>query len=98
MGCFDRNNNVAVEYVYYRKVGDHATNMPNNVYFRNKKGDIHAIKENIKYTYDKLGRLILEKDLYKNIFLKMRLGRVKCFQINRFYGTIYRKDFQEGTE
>ncbi len=31
MGCFDRNNNVAVEYVYYRKVGDHATNMPNNV-------------------------------------------------------------------
>lgn len=71
-------------------------------YVYDRMGNIVSINENgkqiYKYTYDKLGRLVLEKDLYKNIFLKMRLGRVKCFQINRFYGTIYRKEFQEGTE
>ncbi len=48
---------LAAEYIYYRKVGDHATNMPSSVYFGKKKGEILSISENIKYTYDKMGNI-----------------------------------------
>ena len=85
--------------VYYGKNG--VTN-GKVTYTYDGRENINSVIENgkhyYKYTYDKLGGLIFEKKLYKNIFLKMRLGRVKCFQINRFYGTIYRKEFQEGME
>ena len=73
----------AAEYIYYRKVGDHATNRVNTVYYGKNgvtdgkatytydgMGNIVSVNENgkqhYKYTYDKLGRLNLEKDLYKN--------------------------------
>ena len=49
---------IAAEYIYYRKVGDHATNMPSAVYFGKKKGEILSITENIKYAYDKTGNII----------------------------------------
>ena len=51
------NAKLAAEYIYYRKVGDHATNMPSAVYFGKKKGDILSISENIKYAYDKMGNI-----------------------------------------
>lgn len=48
---------LAGEYIYYRKVGDHATNMPCSVYFGKKKGETLSITENIKYAYDKMGNI-----------------------------------------
>ena len=51
------NAKFAAEYIYYRKVGDHATNMPGSVYFGKKKGDILSITENIKYKYDRMGNI-----------------------------------------
>ena len=41
------------EYMTYRKVGDHATNMPSSIYYANGS----AIKDNLKYTYDKMGNI-----------------------------------------
>ena len=51
------NAKLAAEYIYYRKVGDHATNMPSSVYFGKKKGEILSITENIKYKYDNMGNI-----------------------------------------
>ena len=48
---------LAAEYIYYRKVGDHATNMPSSVYFGKKKGDILSISESVKYKYDRMGNI-----------------------------------------
>lgn len=36
---------VAGEYIYYRKVGDHATNMPSSVRYGRKQGDKFLIVE-----------------------------------------------------
>lgn len=44
---------VAGEYISYRKVGDHATNMPSVIWYAS--GD--DIKDNIKYKYDKSGNI-----------------------------------------
>ncbi len=48
---------LAAEYIYYRKVGDHATNMPSAVYYGKKSGDKFPIAESIKYKYDKMGNI-----------------------------------------
>jgi len=45
------------EYVYYRKVGDHATNMPSSVYYGNTKNGSYEIRDNIKYAYDLMGNI-----------------------------------------
>ncbi|MBO5045449.1 MAG: RHS repeat-associated core domain-containing protein, partial [Clostridia bacterium] len=45
------------EYVYYRKVGDHATNMPSAVYFGNTQSGTYVIRDNVKYEYDKSGNI-----------------------------------------
>lgn len=44
---------ISCEYISYRKVGDHATNMPSTVWFGNGNG----IKESIKYAYDNRGNI-----------------------------------------
>ena len=46
-------NKLAAEYITYRKVGDHATNMPATVWF----GNGSQIKDNIKYKYDSCGNI-----------------------------------------
>ena len=51
------NARLAAEYIYYRKAGDHATNMPISVYFGKKKGDILSISESVKYKYDRMGNI-----------------------------------------
>lgn len=51
------NGKVAGEYVYYRKVGDHATNMPSAVYFGNTQSGTYVIRDNVKYEYDKSGNI-----------------------------------------
>lgn len=48
---------LAGEYLYYRKVGDHATNMPSAVYFGQKQGEDFEIRDNVKYEYDKSGNI-----------------------------------------
>ncbi len=45
--------NLASEQITYRKVGDHATNMPATVWFGSNK----QIKDSIKYRYDKCGNI-----------------------------------------
>ncbi len=46
-------NKIAGEYITYRKVGDHATNMPSAVWYAMRT----TIKHSLKYTYDKSGNI-----------------------------------------
>ncbi|MDE6372889.1 MAG: RHS repeat protein, partial [Clostridia bacterium] len=46
-------NKIAAEYITYRKVGDHATNMPATVWFANGE----KIADSIKYKYDSCGNI-----------------------------------------
>ena len=45
------------EYIYYRKVGDHATNIPASVYYGMTKNGKYVIGENVKYSYDEMGNI-----------------------------------------
>ena len=45
------------EYIYYRKIGDHATNMPASVYYGMTKNGQYVIGENVKYSYDAMGNI-----------------------------------------
>ncbi len=60
---------IAGEYIYYRKVGDHATNMPSCVYFGNRKNGEYVISDNVKYEYDKNGNIC---KIYENGALTAR--------------------------
>lgn len=50
---YSGENKIAAEYITYRKVGDHATNMPATVWF----GSGEKIADSIKYKYDKCGNI-----------------------------------------
>lgn len=50
---YNGENKIVAEYITYRKVGDHATNMPATVWF----GGGNAIKDSIKYKYDSCGNI-----------------------------------------
>lgn len=53
------------ERISYRKVGDHATNMPGAVYYE-KDG---VVTGNIKYTYDSMGNIVkVQKDGTMSVF------------------------------
>ena len=52
------NNKVYAEYIYYRKVGDHGTNMPSSVYFGKTKNNRFSVSDNIKYKYDESGNIL----------------------------------------
>ncbi len=45
------------EDIYYRKVGDHGTNMPSSIYFGKNKNSRYSISDNIKYKYDEMGNI-----------------------------------------
>ena len=60
---------IAGEYIYYRKVGDHATNMPSCVYFGNSRNGKYVISDNVKYEYDKNGNIC---KIYENGALTAR--------------------------
>ncbi|MBD5583540.1 MAG: hypothetical protein HDQ88_00425 [Clostridia bacterium] len=49
----NENNKIAGEYISYKKVGDHATNMPSCIWF----GSGSAVKDSIKYKYDNCGNI-----------------------------------------
>ena len=63
------NGKIAGEYMYYRKIGDHATNMPSSVYYGTKKNGKYVITDNVKYAYDKMGNI---EKIYENGALKVR--------------------------
>ena len=50
---YNGENKVTAEYISYRKVGDHATNMPSTVWF----GSGAEMKDSIKYKYDACGNI-----------------------------------------
>ncbi len=50
-------NRKAGEYITYRKVGDHATNMPAAIYFGGIKGNEYIIRDHLKYSYDESGNI-----------------------------------------
>ena len=50
---YSGENKLAAEYITYRKVGDHATNMPASIWFGTGKN----IKDSIKYRYDSYGNI-----------------------------------------
>lgn len=50
---FSGSSKIAAEYISYRKVGDHATNMPSAIWY----GNYSSIKDSIKYSYDKSGNI-----------------------------------------
>ncbi len=45
------------EYVSYRKVGDHGTNMPSAVYYGLRKDGRYTVSDHLKYKYDELGNI-----------------------------------------
>ena len=49
---FIDTDKIAEESITYRKVGDHATNMPSTVWFGSKVNNNYIIKDNLKYAYD----------------------------------------------
>lgn len=51
------NGKIAGEYLYYRKVGDHATDMPSAVYFGGMQNGRYVIRDNVKYEYDRRGNI-----------------------------------------
>ena len=50
---YKNSTKIAAEYITYRKIGDHATNIPTSIYF----GKDDEVKESIKYKYDSCGKI-----------------------------------------
>ena len=60
---------VGEENISYRKVSDHATNMPSTVWFGDKTNGTYQIKDSIRYAYDKMGNI---EKVYENGELAIR--------------------------
>ena len=60
---------IAEESIVYRKVGDHATNMPATIRFGNKFGENFALVDSLRYAYDKMGNI---EKVYENGELAIR--------------------------
>ena len=63
------SDKIAEESIAYRKVGDHATNMPTTIRFGNKLGDKFALMDSLRYAYDKMGNI---EKVYENGELAIR--------------------------
>ena len=71
---------IAGEYIYYRKVGDHATNMPSAVYFGSVENNKYVIRDNLKYEYDGCGNIV---KIFSNGALAVRYGYDKLNRLIR---------------
>ena len=60
---------LAEESISYRKVGDHATNMPSSIWFGDVTSGSFQIKDNLKYAYDKMCNI---EKVYENGELAIR--------------------------
>ena len=78
LDIFDRNkgkeilfNNakIAEENISYRKVGDHATQMPSTIWFGDKANGSYQVKDSVRYAYDKMGNI---EKVYENGELAIR--------------------------
>ncbi len=69
---------IASEHISYRKVGDHATNMPGTVWYGGRKNGAYAITENIRYKYDSCGNIseILENGVTVTRYEYDTIGRI----------------------
>ena len=63
------NEKVAEEKITYRKVGDHATNMPGTVWFGSKTNGNYHVSDSVRYAYDKMGNI---ERVYENGELAIR--------------------------
>ncbi len=81
------NNKVYAEYIYYRKVGDHGTNMPSSVYFGKTKNNRFSVSDNIKYKYDEMGNIseVRENGVLTAKYTYDRIGRL-IREDNRKFG------------
>lgn len=57
------------ENYYYRKVGDHATNMPASMYYGDRNTGAYGMTENVRYAYDGMGNIT---KVYENGKMKIR--------------------------
>ncbi len=83
---YNAETKVAGEYISYRKVGDHATNMPSTVWYASGR----TVKDNVKYKYDKCGNII---EITENNRLSVRYEYDKLNRLikedNRQLGKVY---------
>lgn len=63
------SDKIAEESIVYRKVGDHATNIPATIRFGNKFGENFALTDSLRYAYDKMGNI---EKVYENGELAIR--------------------------
>ena len=70
----------AEEIVTYRKVGDHATNMPSAVWFGNVVNGNYVIRDNVKYAYDEMGNI---GKIYENGEMTVRYAYDKLSRLVR---------------
>ncbi len=78
LDIFDRNKGkellfngtkIAEENISYRKVGDHATQMPSTIWFGDKANGSYQVKDSVRYAYDKMGNI---EKVYENGELAIR--------------------------
>ena len=81
------NNTVYAEYIYYRKVGDHGTNMPSSVYFGKTQNNRFSISDNVKYKYDEMGNIseVRENGVLTVSYAYDKIGRL-VRENNRKFG------------
>ena len=75
------------EYIYYRKVGDHGTNMPSSVYFGKTQNNRFSVSDNVKYKYDESGNIseVRENGILTVKYTYDKIGRL-IREDNRNFG------------
>ncbi|MCH5164496.1 MAG: RHS repeat-associated core domain-containing protein [Clostridiales bacterium] len=71
---------IAEENIYYRKVGDHATNLPVSMRFGNAIDGQYSVLERLQYKYDECGNII---EIRENGVLQARYAYDKLNRIVR---------------
>ena len=82
------------EIIAYRKVGDHATQMPSTIRYGDKAGGTYGIRDSLKYAYDEMGNIA---KVYENGELSVRYTYDKLSRLiredNKFLGETYLFDY-----
>ena len=82
------------EIIAYRKVGDHATQMPSTIRYGDKVGGAYGIRDSLKYVYDEMGNIA---KVYENGELSVRYTYDKLSRLiredNKFLGETYLFDY-----
>ena len=82
------------EIIAYRKVGDHATQMPSTIRYGDKVGGAYGIRDSLKYVYDEMGNIA---KVYENGELSVRYTYDKLSRLiredNKSLGETYLFDY-----